>query len=187
MSRFVAWMPDEGAQAGLMALRQELDVTLPNAGNYQWRAAPQLHMTLRFLGYFSEDVEPELKESLAVLAADASRIVLQFDRVEYWPSSNVLVARPTESAQLNLLLHQIDSAASAAGYTEYAGTQTPHVTLAYADKRHPPSGTTTCPSVSSLEAMLGHISIVTTATGGYTHDAWWPLQDPPFENPDYPR
>jgi len=185
MSRFVAWMPDEAAQAGLMALRQELDVTLPNAGTYQWRAAPQLHMTLRFLGYFSEDIEPEFKESLSVLAADASRIVLKFDRVEYWPGSNVLVARPAESAQLNLLLHQIDAAASAAGYTEYAGPQTPHVTLAYADKRHPPSGATS--SVPSLEAIFGHISIVTTATGGYTHDAWWPLQDPPLENPDYLR
>ena len=168
-----------------MALRQKLGVALP--GNYQWRAAPQLHMTLRFIGYFSEDIQPELEESLAALAADTSRIALQFDRVEYWPNSNVLVARPAESAQLNLLLHQIDSAASAAGYTEYAGTQKPHVTLAYADKRHPPSGAMACPSVSTLEGRLGHISIVTTATGGYTHDTWWPLQDPPFENPDHLR
>jgi 2'-5' RNA ligase len=172
-------MPDEEAVAGLMSLRREVDATLPDAGRYEWRLSKQLHMTLRFLGRFPGDVAPALHESLAALAADAARIALEFDRVECWPGPGVLVARSKASAPLAKLLADIDAAASAAGYTEHAGTQNPHVTLAYVDRSHRPIARA-YPLASSLEAVLGHVSLVTTVTGGYKPDAWWPLQDPPL-------
>lgn len=135
MSVFVAWMPDDGARAGLVAAQGRLRDRLPaDAPRLRWRPAERLHMTLRYLGprpALAAGPLHALPAALARACGDAAVLDARFDRAEAWP--RVLVARTVASPALLALFGAVESAVRGCGFPAQARDTSPHVTLAYAD------------------------------------------------------
>ena len=175
MSIFVAWMPDEDAQAALCSLQDTATANTAVAPALR-RKPPQLHMTLRYLGHGATGEQLQLLvAALGQVATDTPRLMLQIDRLEYWPSAGVLVACPQPSPRMATLIAAADAAAGQAGFAPSVRAQTPHITLAYLDRA-------VAPRVAPLPVhgpplALDHISLVESAQHAYTTRGSWRLQE----------
>ena len=95
------------------------------------RAVSQLdlHLTLCFLGAVHESAIASLRMRASQL--DAAQFSLQFDRIEYWRESRVIVAvAPQVPPQALSLVHALESAVSELGLAPDRKPWRPHVTLA---------------------------------------------------------
>ena len=92
-------------------------------------AQVDLHLTLCFLGAVHEAAIPSLRMRASQL--DAAPFSLQFDRIEYWRESRVVVAvAPQAPPQALSLVHALESVVCELGLTVDRKPWRPHVTLA---------------------------------------------------------
>jgi 2'-5' RNA ligase len=92
-------------------------------------AQADLHLTLCFLGAVHESAVASLRMRAAQL--EAAQFSLQFDRIEYWRESRVIVAvAPQAPRQAFRLVRALESAVSELGFALDRKPWRPHVTLA---------------------------------------------------------
>lgn len=176
MSVFVAWMPDDGARAELVAAQRRLrDCLSINAPRLRWRPAERLHMTLRYLGPrqgLAAGPLHALPAALARACGDAAAANVCFDRAEAWP--RVLVARAAASPALLALFAAVESAVLGCGFPAQVRETSPHVTLAYADGRHRlRPATQALPGTPTV--AIDQLCLVENEGRGYRMLECWPL------------
>jgi 2'-5' RNA ligase len=92
-------------------------------------AQADLHLTLCFLGAVQQSAIASLRWRAGQL--QAAQFSLQFDRIEYWRESRVIVAvAPQAPSQALSLIHALESAVSELGIAPDRKPWRPHVTLA---------------------------------------------------------
>ena len=119
---FALWLPP-GVGEPLLSAAQALVV-----GSARVVAAIDLHVTLCFLGAVEQSVLAVLCERVAAFEAQAFE--LEFDQLQCWPRSRVLVASSSQVPQAaSALAAALQSSARAAGLAPAAQSLAPHVTL----------------------------------------------------------
>ncbi len=102
----------------------------------RWVSADALHITLKFLGNVSEDVEPAVRTALRAGAAGASSFDVAIGSFGAFPS----LSRPNilwvgvSSAPLVELQQKMDSAYAPIGFAPEARAYHPHITVARVQK-----------------------------------------------------
>jgi 2'-5' RNA ligase len=121
-------VPDEIAQS--LARRQT------GLDGARWRAAGQLHVTLRFFGEVREDVARDLDAELSTLGGGPFDIVLEgVGAFGEGADIHTIWAGVAENPQLRRLAKACETAARRAGLKPDGRNYRPHLTLAYL--RHP--------------------------------------------------
>jgi 2'-5' RNA ligase len=121
---FALWPPPGWASPLVEAAASTIDMAGARAMH-----PSDLHVTLSFLGSVEETRLEALRSRAAALRADA--FALQFDRIELWPESRVLVAACSQIPTAGLALAQgLQLAASELGLAPDRKSWRPHLTLA---------------------------------------------------------
>jgi 2'-5' RNA ligase len=120
-------MPDE--LRGRLA--REIDELRPHASGVAWTAAPNLHVTLKFLGGVAEDRLPAIAGALA-RAVRVPPFDVEVRGLGAFPSATrarVLWAGTPPSAPFARLAADVEGAMAALGFPAETRDFTPHVTL----------------------------------------------------------
>jgi RNA 2',3'-cyclic 3'-phosphodiesterase len=178
---FALWPDPEWSQQLLDSAR----AAIAEAGGRSVAGA-DLHVTLCFLGAVAEPVLARLRERVAGL--QAAEFALQFDALEYWPRSRVLVTTSSHlPAAAGELACALRSGARALGLSPGELPSRPHVTLARGAAIRPEAAgpaLSLCPPLQLAARRFylaqSHELEPTTATAAqtprYQRLASWPLE-----------
>jgi 2'-5' RNA ligase len=97
----------------------------PGAGE---SPAPNLHLTLHFLGDVDQQKELALREAIRIM--NITPMKLRFETAEVWPGG-IAVLRPNENVALSQLRRNVEDAMRVAKLMPDTRPFEPHVTLAY--------------------------------------------------------
>lgn len=132
---FVGWLADPAAAAALATLQDLLRPRLPKAG-LRWVAAPDLHLTLRFLGATAPDRADAIAALLPAFAAAQAPVAAVARGLRWWPSRalpRVLVLRVDSRGTLERMSGALDEALGGLGIAPDARRFRAHLTLARAE------------------------------------------------------
>ncbi len=124
---FLALPPDDSARADLVDLQHEIHLE-----NVRKTPAPNLHVTVKFLGETPDEEIPGLIEAMGLMVQETEPFEVTIDHVDYLPNiqrPRVLAAMAPRTEPLMRLFHAIEEAADACGYRREGRPFNPHITL----------------------------------------------------------